>query len=213
MIDGIISAVIDSASPAITRWRTAFVILSLLLVSPKFEKIFALNFLLIDLKESIALFSDLLASSNTLAAVGIVLCFYIILPYVNYAILKFFTFKSVGMAEPLLKKIDQFRKNKKEEIERIIEESFDSKKEVANSSIVLIDKYKEISEIAAMSFAMYAIASFKLSVFNLYIGVFLMIIYIVSSYIVASKILIVYLKFVAPFKVMEDYIKYFILVK
>jgi len=213
MIDGIISSVIESASPAITKWRTSFLLLSLIFLSPELDKLFSVSLLSVDLMQSAAIFGDLLASSKVLFALVLSFFFYIFVPYINYGVLKYFTFKNIGLADPLLVKIDEIRKKKKEDIEKIIEESFDFMKERSKTSAIDIVLYKERSEIVIMSLIMYTISSLYLNVFNIYISVLLFSIYIFSSYISARKILLVYLKDVAPFKVLEDYVKYFVLVK
>jgi hypothetical protein len=213
MIDGIIKSVIDSASPAITKWRTAFLILALIFISPELDELFSVSLLSVNLKQLTLVFGDLLASSKALSALGISCCFYVFVPYVNYGVLRFFISKNIGSAEPLLEKIGEMRKNDKETIENIIEESFDVMKDKSNSSSIKIAQYKELSEISIMSLVMYLVSSLYLDVFNLYFAMMLFSVYVVASYFVSRTILLVYLRDVASFKVIEDYVKYFVLVK
>lgn len=213
MIDGVISAVIDTASPAITRWRSFFLIASLVLVSPELDKLFSQNLYSIDLKSAVSLLGDLLSSSKAILAAFLALLFYFVVPYINSWVLKYFVSKNILVAEPLINQIEKLRKLPKEDIERVIGESFDAKKSISRSAERAIDVNKERAEIASMACIMYLVTASYLAVFNALFMVGLLITYAVIVYIFSKKILIDYLKNVAPYKVLEDYIKYVVLVK
>lgn len=213
MIDGIIDAVIDTASPAITKWRSFFLIVSLILASPVFDKVFSENLYSIDLKSSFFLFGDLLSSSKTLMAAFLALLFYFLVPFFNSWVLKYLVSKNISIAEPLVNQIEKLRKSSKEEIERIIVESFDAKKSIANTSVKTIDSNKERAEIVSMACIMYLVLSMYLGVLNVYFLLVLLIIYAVIAYVISKRILMDYLSNVAPYKVLEDYVKYVVLVK
>lgn len=213
MIDTIINAVVDSASPAITRCRTAFLVISLVFLSPELDKLLAIDIFSVSLIQSASLFGDLLASSKAVVALGVALCFYIIAPYINYGMLLLFTKKSLSSAQPLLDKLEEIRAKKKDEIEKIIEESFDFHEDKAKSSSERIDRYRQRTEITMMSFVMYMISSLHLEVFNIYFGLAILAFYLVICYWVARNVLLIYIRDVATFKVLQDYVKYFVLVK
>lgn len=213
MIDGIIDTAIDAASPAITKWRSFFLIISLVLVSPELDNLFSQNIYLVDVKSSISLLGDLLSSSRLLIAAFLALFFYFIVPFINSWLLKYFASKNIIVAEPLISQIDKLKKCPKEEIESIIGESFEAKKEIAISADESISANKERTEIASMACMMYLFSSMYLEVFNYYLFLFLLITYVIFSYFISRKILIDYLKSIAPYKVLEDYVKYVVLVK
>lgn len=213
MIDGIIDTVIDTASPAITKWRSFFLIVSLILVSPELETLFSENLYSIDLRNSFSLFADLLSSSKALMAAFLALLFYFLVPFFNSWTLKYLVSKKISVADPLVNQIEKLRKSPKEDIERIIEESFDAKKTIANRSVKTIDTNKERSEIISMACIMYLATSMFLGVFNILVLSGLAIMYAVVAYVVSKKILIDYLSNVAPYRVLEDYVKYVVLVR
>lgn len=213
MIDGIIDTVIDTASPAITKWRSFFLIVSLILVSPELENLFSENLYSIDLRSSFSLFADLLSSSKALMAAFLALLFYFLVPFFNSWTLKYLVSKKISVADPLVNQIEKLRKSPKEDIERIIEESFDAKKTIANRSVKTIDTNKERSEIISMACIMYLATSMFLGVFNILVLSGLAIMYAVVAYVVSKKILIDYLSNVAPYRVLEDYVKYVVLVR
>lgn len=213
MIDGIIDTVIDTASPAITKWRSFFLIVSLILVSPELENLFSENLYSIDLRNSFSLFADLLSSSKALMAAFLALLFYFLVPFFNSWTLKYLVSKKISVADPLVNQIEKLRKSPKEDIERIIEESFDAKKTIANRSVKTIDTNKERSEIISMACIMYLATSMFLGVFNILVLSGLAIMYAVVAYVVSKKILIDYLSNVAPYRVLEDYVKYVVLVR
>lgn len=213
MIQGIIDTVIETASPAITKWRSFFLIVSLILVSPELDKLFSQNFYSIDLKSSISLLGELLSSSKALMAAFLALLFYFVIPFINSWMLKYLISKNIPVAESLIDQIEKLRKSPKEDIERIIEESFDGKKAVASSSVKTIDVNKERAEIASMACTMYLVTSLCLGVFNIFVLASLLILYASVAYIISKDILISYLRNVAPYKVLEDYVKYVVLVK
>lgn len=213
MIDGIIDTVLESASPAITKWRSFFVIVSLILVSPELDKLFSQNLYSIDLKSSVSLFGELLSSSKAIIAAILVFLFYIVIPLVNSRLLKYFISKHISIAEPLINQIENLRKSPKEDIDKIIEESFDAKKAIANASSKSINTQKERAEIVSMACMMYPVLSTYLGFFNVYITISILLSYVFVAYILSKNILIDYLKNVAPYKVLEDYVKYVVLVK
>ena len=213
MIDGIIDTAIDAASPAITKWRSFFLITSLVLVSPELDKLFSLDFYLVDIKSSVSLLGDLLSSSKLLTAGFLTLFFYFIVPFINSWLLKYFASKSITVAAPLISQIEKLKKYPKAEIESIIGESFEAKKEIAISAGESISTNKERTEIASMACMMYLFSSVYLEVFNYYLFLLLIITYVIFSYFISIKILIDYLKNIAPYKVLEDYVKYVVLVK
>lgn len=213
MINGIIDTVIDVASPAITKWRSFFLIVSVALMSPDLDKVFSQNLYSIDVKSAVALLADLLSSSKALIASFLALMFYFVIPFINSWILKYIVEKNISVAEPLVNQIEKLRKSPKEEIERIIEESFDAKKAVASSSVKTIDINKERAEIISMACMMYLMPAIYLEVFNVFVFCGLLIAYAIIAYVLAKNILLTYLSNVAPYKVLEDYIKYVVLVK
>ncbi|WNO09850.1 hypothetical protein [Teredinibacter sp. KSP-S5-2] len=213
MIDGIVDAIVETASPVITRWRTFFLIVSLVLTSPDLDKLFSQDFYLIDLKSLVALFGEILSSSKVVVAFFLAALCYFFLPFVNSYIIKFIISKNISIAGSLVERIECLRGSPKENIERVVEESFDAKKMVAKASIKSIDIYKESAETAFMVCIMYLVLSIYLKVVCIVLAILLVFGYILFAYVISRKILIEYLKNVAPYKVLEDYVKYFILVK
>lgn len=213
MIDSIINSIVETASPAITRWRTAFLIVCLLFVSPKTDKLFALDIESASLAECLSLFAELLSSSVAVIALLVAICFYMVAPYVNYLLLSYLTRKSIPSSKPLLDKVDELRAKDKNDIEKIIEESFDDQEIKAKHSIQLVDKYRLHTELAIMMLFFYMVASLHLHVFNLYVFAASILFYVFICFRSARLILLVYLRDVAPFRVLQDYVKYFVLVK
>lgn len=213
MIDRVINSVLDSASPAITRWRTGFLLVGMIFLSPNLEILFATDLLLMDLEQSFSMLSDLLASSIAVVALALAGCFYILTPYLNYGVLLIFVNSNIQSAEPLLIKLESLRNKNREDIEKIIEESFDLQKGNAKAAEKLIFIYKQRAEIAIMSFMLYTICSLYLDVFSVYIAGGVVFFYLAACYWAARKVLLIYLRDIAPYKMLEDYIRYFVMVK
>ena len=213
MIEGVIAAVVDAASPAITRWRSFFLLVSLVLMSPELESVFSQNILSINLSSVVSLFGDLLSSSKALVAAGLALSFYFFVPLVNSFVLKCAISKSMRAARPLVEQLQELRASPKETIEKIIAESFDAKKETAKASALTIDADKVRAEVLAMACVQYFVAAIFLDVFCFYLFLALLIAYFFSAYILSRRILICYLRDVATYKVLEDYVKYLVLIK
>lgn len=213
MIDRIIDSALDTATPSITKWRLAFLFLSLVLFSPKVHILFNENIFKISIENIGKNLTTILLSSNlSTTLLSIILILYV-LPELLYFMLRRISEINIKNAEPLINELTKLRARPKNELEEIISSSFDTKQQLAKKSTNNLSNLKDYCEIAFLSPIFYIATSLHLEVFNYILALTIFILSLFIIYYISTKILIVYLRDIAPFRILEDYVKYVILIK
>lgn len=213
MIDRIINSVIDTASPLVTKWRVFFFLSTIFLVSPKFENTFNKDVFTLSISESLKHITEVLSSSSLLVSTIIAVSVFIILPQTLYLIQRKYVSINLGHAAPLVDGLEKLRTSPKSKLEELISSNFDFQKQLANDALRKIEELKKYGEVSFYAPFWYTTISLYLGVNNIFITAILILISLASLHIVARRVLLVYLRDIAPFRILEDYIKYVVLIK
>lgn len=207
MIDRFINSALDSASPAITKWRIIFCFVTMLFFSPNYYSLFQPMFYELSIQELSKTVVDVLLSTRSWVVALIVLFTLYIIPTVLYTTLRALSSLNIHLASPLINELIKLRKKSHHDLETLISTSFDTWKEKSKQAVSHIDNKKRYCELSSLSLVFYVTASLYHDVFNWIIALLLTLIYTVVIFFASRSILLLYLKDIAPYKVLEEYIK------
>lgn len=211
MFDHVIESIIESASPLITKWRVLFCFLSLVCMSPHFYLLFETSFYKQNIKEFCEKIAEIILATNAWIAILIVITIVHVMPAALSSMLKILSQINIKKASPLIDQLIGLRKKSRNEIESLVATSFDFWKSKSMSATANINAIKEYCEVFSLITAFYITTSSYLAVFNWSVAVATITVFLVAVFFGARKILILYLRDIAPFRVLEDYLKYIIL--
>lgn len=207
MIDRIVNSIVNSASPAITKLRTIFFTMSLILLSPQLDKIFSIDIISINVEVAVTLLTEVLVSSSILVAFVLCAFSYYILPYTVYFLIRCSIKINAKYASALIDEVENVRNKPKDEIEKLISERFDCQKYLAREAQKDIDKKRNMCEIFIYAPVLYVSTSIYLSVNLISLSLVLFVICGAIVIYISRKILLVYLYAIAPYKIFEDYVE------
>lgn len=213
MIDHIINSAIDSASPAITRWRIVFCFLSIIFFSPNYYLLFQPLFYELSVQDLSKIIIEIFISTKSWVIAIIIIFVLYIIPTALYYILRKLSSFNVTLAEPLIDELINLRKKPHHELEDLISTYFDTWKETSDRAARSIENKKTYCELSSFVLFFYIAASMYLDVFSFVITSVLATAHICIIFFSSRSILISYLKRIAPFKVLEEHIKYVVLVR
>ncbi len=213
MLEGLINSIVESASPAITKWRSFFLVVSLVLTSDDIGVLYSVDLMSVSLDKIISSTASIISNSKLVMFSIFSILFFIIAPYANYFFIHFNVKRTLLHADSLLNSLEVVRKKSKDEMDVLIADTFDSKKREAQKSELFISKLKIECELLVCGVFLYLATSIYLHVFNLMFFILVLVVAIVFTWMASRKILVIYLKDIAPYRILEDYIKYFVVVR
>jgi len=213
VIDRAINSVIDSASPIISKWRIIFCALTMIFLSPEFSELYYPPFYELSIKELSVKVVDVMVSISTWLAVLVLVCTLYVIPAILFYFLRRLSSMNIRLAEPLIDELISLRKKTREEMEDLIAGYFDEWKERSLRAQLKIERRKELCEVSILAVFFYITVSLNLGVFNWLISILLVSVFLAVMLWVGYTVLLIYLRDVSPYKILEEYVKYFVLVK
>lgn len=204
LLDSIYENLIASAEPALTKQRLALYVIFLIFISPDIDKIFDPLFINLPIIDALNKVLEVLKSLTLLiyAYIGLIVFFFV--PYIHFFISTWLSKTHINKSLKLIEVNEALSRKNNSEIREMISERYDEFRLNAEKSTSNINSLIRNAEALSISTVIYFYASIYHHFFHYTLSIAIVILAFLLLRKAQQLIVIEYLKFVLPYKILTD---------